>query len=196
MSGFASISGSDGNDLLAASGEVAHLIDGGAGNDTIVGQKGNDTLIGGDGHDFILGSTGTDLLMGDAGNDTLDGGTGDDTLIGGIGNDKLIGSDGNDHLIGGAGTDTLVGNSGTDTFEFHDGFGHDLITDFQIGSDLLQIASGINATGVTDPSDLLSMISANGNGHAVITLGGDSITLYGISVSDLANHIDDIVQII
>src|SRR5688500_14676367 len=48
-------------------------IDGGAGNDTIVGSDSHDVLIGGDGDDVIHGRKGNDLILGGAGNDRLFG---------------------------------------------------------------------------------------------------------------------------
>ena len=179
MSGFASISGSDGNDLLfGTAGSGGQLIDGGAGHDMIVGNNGEDTLLGGSGHDVIFGSLGADQLRGGDGNDNLFGGGGVDTLEGSVGNDALS------------------GGAGDDTFVFGSGFGHDLIMDFNLTADTLQIASNINATGIADPSDLLSMLSADTFGNAVITLGSDTITLSGISVADLTANIGTIVQIV
>ena len=62
-------------------------LDGGAGNDEILGHEGDDTLIGGAGNDTLDGGNGDDTLSGDAGNDQLDGGVGDDKMNGGTGND-------------------------------------------------------------------------------------------------------------
>jgi len=179
MSGFASISGSDSDELLTApAGNIDNLIAGLGGNDTIFGLGGDDTLLGGDGDDVIYGGLGADVLMGGAGNDILFGGNGADLLVGGAGND------------------TMDGGNGPDTFDFDDGFGHDLILGFQVGTDTLQIASNINSTGITGPSDLLPLVSADGSGNAVITLGADTITLDGITVADLTANIGSIVQIV
>ncbi len=179
MSGFASISGSNGDDLLTApAGDIDHLVRGLGGNDTISGLGGDDTLNG------------------NAGDDVIFGGLGSDVLRGGVGNDELFGGGGADRLIGGAGDDSLNGGNGPDSFEFDDGFGHDLILGFQLGTDTLQIASNINATGITDPNDLLPLVTDDGSGNAVITLGTDTITLDGITVADLTANIGTIVQIV
>lgn len=90
------------------------LLDGGAGQDELVGNGGNDTLRGGGGIDSLFGLEGDDLLFGDAGNDTLDGGLGDDVLLGGNNSDLFQGADGADVLIGGLGQDTLRGQGGGD----------------------------------------------------------------------------------
>ena len=65
-------------------------VDGGAGNDTLIGSGLNDSLVGGAGNDSLLGGGGNDLLDGQAGLDTLTGGVGNDTLDGGIGVDLLV----------------------------------------------------------------------------------------------------------
>jgi Ca2+-binding RTX toxin-like protein len=64
------IKGLDGNDTINASGlnagQITLTIDGGAGNDTIIGSGGNDVLIGGAGNDafaFTFGTGGHDLIQ-------------------------------------------------------------------------------------------------------------------------------------
>ena len=47
---------------------------------------------------------------------------------------KLYGGAGNDTLTGGLGDDTLAGGTGNDWFRYDHGFGHDMITDLQIGT--------------------------------------------------------------
>lgn len=69
------------------------------------GGNGQDTLIGGRGNDTIAGGNGADTLFGGAGDDLLDGGSGMDQLFGESGDDVLIGGRGNDLLDGGAGID-------------------------------------------------------------------------------------------
>lgn len=63
-----------GDDIVDASGIAAGgpvlVIDGGAGNDILLGSVGNDTLIGGDNDDVLLGFGGVDVLDGSAGNNT------------------------------------------------------------------------------------------------------------------------------
>ncbi|UWQ89800.1 hypothetical protein K3727_13380 [Rhodobacteraceae bacterium M382] len=51
-------------------------VDGGAGNDVILGSDGVDRLLGSDGDDVLMGGAGDDLMRGDAGNDMLIGGDG------------------------------------------------------------------------------------------------------------------------
>jgi Ca2+-binding RTX toxin-like protein len=85
-----------GNDSFSATGNLAALIqitvDGGAGDDTLLGSNGNDVLLGGDGNDFIDGQQGNDTASLGAGDDTFqwDPGDGNDTVEGQAGNDTLL----------------------------------------------------------------------------------------------------------
>ncbi|MCA9061538.1 MAG: hypothetical protein KDA96_00685 [Planctomycetaceae bacterium] len=76
-------------------------VNGGAGNDTIIGGGGDDVLFGGSGDDRIRGGRGNDVLMGGDDDDVLRGDHGRDMLIGGRGADRLLGEQGDDILIGG-----------------------------------------------------------------------------------------------
>ncbi len=95
-------------------------IDGGDGNDQLVGLAGSDYIIGGSGNDQIFGEfewtsndpvqyallnpwgmTGqADILLGEAGKDVIAAGYGDDAVSGGDDNDFLTGGDGNNPMIG------------------------------------------------------------------------------------------------
>lgn len=141
-----SLFGGAGNDLIIGSqGTITNVMDGGAGNDTIVFGTTNDILLSdtanmmGDdsitaanvefltegteglnitdlmGNNIIEGSQRNDLIVTGSGNDLLLGGSGDDTLLGGEGNDYLFGGSGNDVLDGGLGDDTLEGGFGNAT---------------------------------------------------------------------------------
>jgi Ca2+-binding RTX toxin-like protein len=56
-------------------------VDGGKGNDTIIGTKFNDDLRGGAGNDLLHGGDGDDVLIGGTGVDKLYGGAGADTFV-------------------------------------------------------------------------------------------------------------------
>ena len=58
-------------------------------------------LDGGDGDDTLVGGRGQSILLGQAGNDWLFGGYGRGLLIGGTGADRVFGWNGSDILIGG-----------------------------------------------------------------------------------------------
>jgi Ca2+-binding RTX toxin-like protein len=85
-----------GNDIVGASslpaGIIRLAIDGGSGNDVIVGSAGADNLFGGDGDDIVVGGRGDDLALLGAGNDTFvwNPGDGSDTVEGQSDVDALI----------------------------------------------------------------------------------------------------------
>lgn len=81
----------------------------------VEGGSGDDVLVGNNGANILTGANGKDVLVGRDGNDTLNGGAGDDILQGDGGNDILRGGDNNDILDGGTGSDTLEGGAGNDT---------------------------------------------------------------------------------
>jgi len=85
-----------GDDTFSATGNLAALIqitvDGGAGNDTILGSNGADRLLGGAGNDFIDGQQGNDEAFLGAGDDVFqwDPGDGSDTVEGQAGFDTML----------------------------------------------------------------------------------------------------------
>ncbi|MBY5934055.1 hypothetical protein KUV51_13685 [Tateyamaria omphalii] len=190
------LDGGDLNDLLHGGVGFDSLL-GGAGSDTLFGVNGRDTLLGGSGNDDLFGGDGNDLLDGEAGNDQLNGGLGFDTLIGGAGddvlsglngfdllrggtgNDSLEGNFGSDTLDGGAGNDTLRGGLGADTFVFTGGA--DLIRDFSLVVDHLEIAAAILPDGASQVSDLVDFASVI-DGNLVFDFGdGDQLRLNGVT---------------
>jgi Ca2+-binding RTX toxin-like protein len=158
--GADTLHGGVGNDTIAG-GADNDLIYGGVGADTLAGDGGNDSVYGGDGNDTLRGGDGDDLLFGElnddwiyggTGNDQLDGGLGNDKLFGGTGADRLVGGSGDDILAGGAGADKLTGSSGKDIFIFTDSEigttkigAHDVITDFQQGTDKIDVSALLDA---------------------------------------------------
>ncbi|GAB6141325.1 hypothetical protein JCM14076_20540 [Methylosoma difficile] len=94
--------------LTAATTTQIEDAEGGAGNDTLIGN-----LLG----NALKGHVGNDHINGGAGDDTLTGGTGDDALTGGTGSDSFVFSkgDGHDEI-----TDDSLGNTSTDTVSFTD----------------------------------------------------------------------------
>ena len=127
------------NETVSLSGmnQSYDRMDGGTGNDTLLGTTGNDEIVlddaysaspdgsnkarftsietidAGDGNDIVdLTSTKTGFAYGDV---TIKGGAGNDVLWSSSGNDTLDGGINNDKLDGGWGNDKLIGGAGNDT---------------------------------------------------------------------------------
>lgn len=182
------LTGGDGNDRLSGQRGADHL-DGGDGHDTLKGGGGNDTLLGGDGDDDLNGGTRQDLIEGGDGNDRLIGRSFEDTLIGGAGHDRLIAGGDADRLEGGTGNDTLKGGGAADVFVFDLGFDTDLVLDFDIAEDRLEISSAL--AGGRDADQLAALARAEGGDH-VMDFGADGfLRLRGLtSDTGLAGQID------
>ena len=87
------VNGLGGNDSISAaslSATVNLTLDGGAGNDTIIGNSSANTLIGGDGNDYLIGQGGDDTLIDGSGLNTLQGGSGDDLYAVQLQNDTVF----------------------------------------------------------------------------------------------------------
>ncbi|CAN7313565.1 calcium-binding protein [Caulobacter sp. LjRoot300] len=161
------------------------------------GGGGDDTLTGGDAADVLWGEAGNDILAGNAGDDTLGGGDGADYLDGGAGSDTLDGGAGNDILIGGGGGDSLTGGAGNDTFRYayvadSKPDAYDIITDFTVGSDLLDLIGvrPVEVSLVTSGAATFVFVSAPGgqmtiaangqvNGIDVLTYDGHGVYMIG-----------------
>ena len=171
-------------------------INGTGGNDTLFGGEGNNLMLGGNGNDFISGGGGDDNINGGNGSDIVFGGNGNDLLSGGAGNDKVIGGAGDDTLQAGPGDDILSGDGGSDRFQFAASFNHDIVTDFEEGTDVLAFAPGTFeansstfAHTIAELSDLVQAsdgavtASVNGSEDALLVdFGtGDVLTLIGFA---------------
>jgi Ca2+-binding RTX toxin-like protein len=146
--GYDSILGGDGNDIIALrSAKVAdglELIDGGLGENIIVGTEKNNTL------NFST----TELLAvakidAGAGNDRVVGSAGDDILVGGLGNDRLAGGHGDDQYLFsvGDGMDVINNNDSNDNSFDILNFGdveYDALWLSRIGTDLIVDVIGSN----------------------------------------------------
>jgi Ca2+-binding RTX toxin-like protein len=202
-----SLSGGDDRDTILGSGGNDTLL-GEGGDDVLRGGNDHDLMRGGAGFDLVIGGTGRDTIYGDAQNDTLrgnggfdtvDGGAGDDLVaggaqadlvLGGAGDDTLQAGGGFDTLDGGAGNDELTGNFNADRFVFTDGHGQDTITDFEATNnaekiDLSAVSAIASLADLNLGSATTGAATQVGANVVIDTGGGNSITLAGVSLSDL-----------
>ena len=200
--GADTILGHTGDDTLVG-GSGGDVLIGGAGSDALYGGEGIDhaqyyystegvtvnleTGVGsggeaeGDTYDSIEGvmgsNTADDVLTGDDNANTLQGFGGNDQLFGGDGNDTLLGQADDDTLNGGSGNDALYGGAGADIFVFDEGFGSDVIYDFENGVDQLSFTDNAMITSLTD----LTLTQSGAN--AVVSDGTNSVTITNTDIS-------------
>ena len=175
--------GGDGDDVLS----------GGGGDDALEGGAGADTLSGGEGVDtalYIRARGGITLNLttgahdGEAAGDVLSGieryvgSTHDDRLLGGDAAENLFGDAGDDVLAGGGGRDRLRGDSGADTFVFARGDGADVVLDFDVDEDALDLTGA----GI-DGFDALSDLATQRGAHLFVAFGaGDVLVLRDVTL--------------
>ncbi len=189
------VSGGDGDDIIIGARTFfgganplfnsAKLINGGAGDDTILVGEDNDTVHGGDGDDNIQAGDGEDLITLGAGQDTVTGGPGSDTVSyvdasGAIGVNLLSGIAETGGFLnaggfyqGGAAEDVLVSIENLTGTQF---------------SDRLIADNGANLIDGGDGNDRLSGLNGNDiliGGAGFDTLeGGNGIDTVDYSASD------------
>jgi Ca2+-binding RTX toxin-like protein len=176
-----------GDDSFSATGNLAALIqitvDGGAGNDTILGSNGADILIGGDNDDFIDGNQGDDTILLGADNDTFqwDPGDGSDVVEGQGGNDRMI-------FNGSAANEVFMVSANGGRVRFTRNIGNIVIDLDDVETIDLNALGGIDGVTVNDltSTDLTAI-----NTNLASTLGGntgdgaaDLITLNGTPLAD------------
>jgi len=147
-----------------------------------------EVINAGSGND-IVDLTSTNFILanaieinGEAGNDILWGSNGDDTVNGG---------DGNDVLFGGTGSDTLTGGIGFDAFQFTATAANDIITDFSLTDDSIQLYYRAEDNHTNADLSLAS---------GVLTWNVDSISndivVIDLSVATTSSNFSDIDQLI
>jgi Ca2+-binding RTX toxin-like protein len=161
MQGASDLEGDE--DLLLGIENYTYL---GGFNMIVVGSTLQNVLLTDGGTDNVSGLGGSDIIRTGALADRLDGGTGSDTLVGGSGADTLI---------GGGGSDRLSGGTGPDTFVFGAGSGADVITDFNLLQDRIDILPTVTpvAAGAT-------------NGLQLTLATGDTVLLLNVDLSEFS----------
>ncbi|HHC29184.1 MAG TPA: calcium-binding protein, partial [Rhodobacterales bacterium] len=174
----------DGNDqFFARDGSMtSEAVEGGGGNDVLLGSKGDDDFSGGSGSDRLAGRGGADMLDGGADDDAIRGGGGSDRIEGGAGNDVLYGGRGNDiitdvsgdddQMYGGGGNDRITGGDDSDTM--FGGAGNDRL----IGRDGMDALNGDNGNDVICGDGGDDSING-GNGNDKLMGGDDNDRLFG-----------------
>jgi Ca2+-binding RTX toxin-like protein len=191
------VNGGTGNDTIDASalaaGSMALFLDGGSGDDAIIGSQGDDTITSDDGNDTVIGGRGNDRVALGAGNDTFvwNPGDGSDTVEGEAGFDTLVfnGANINENIDISANGGRVrfsrdVGNvvmdvNGVERIDFHALGGADNIvindlsgTDLPAGGVLVDLAGTLGGAAGDGAVDT---VTANG------TAGDDAIRLFSFN---------------
>jgi Ca2+-binding RTX toxin-like protein len=130
----------------------------------------------------LVGNAGDNLLDGGSGNDRIEGVAGNDTIVGGAGSDILVGSDGNDRLDGSSGNEQMTGGAGSDTFVLGSLKANDVISDFQVGIDRLEI----HATAVQTAD--LHIGATTGGALLTYNQGACQVVLTGVDTTGIDPH--------
>jgi len=198
------LTGGAGADTLNGGADIDRLI-GGAGNDTyyvsdtdvVVELPGGGVDTVSTSSSYALGANVENLTLTGAGRaggfgnalaNEIIGNSGANRIEGAAGNDTINGAGGADTLVGGAGDDRLTGGAGNDTFIINRGDGHDVITDFGNGSDVLDLSSFYGA-------GLHPTITASGADSILQFSNGDSIHLLGVLPNHLASTTSGFVYV-
>ena len=168
------VNGQGGSDVIAGSAGLSDLIaldlDGGEGNDLLIGSDGVDVLRGGGGNDTLLGNRGNDVAIGEEGNDLLivNHGDGSDLLEGGEGLDTVqingSNSEGDDFGIEPNSDRVLFKRNNLSEFTTDIGTTENLDVNGQGGGDLIRGSAGLNG--------LIELDLDGGEGNDLI-IGGD-----------------------
>jgi Ca2+-binding RTX toxin-like protein len=202
------LNASGGNDQFSATGNLAALIqitvDGGAGDDTLLGSNGIDTLIGGDNNDFIDGQQGNDFIFLGTGDDTAqwDPGDGSDVIEGQAGADKLVfnGSAGNEimEVSANGGRARFTRNLGSIVMDLDDveridanllGGADTLIVNDMSGTDLATLNVSLAGTigGTAGDSQVDNIIVNATNGEDTVFVSGNATGSAVVGLATLVN---------
>ncbi len=195
-----------GNDSFSATGPLAALIkltvDGGAGNDTILGSNGSDVLLGGEGDDFIDGQQGDDIAFLGAGDDDFqwDPGDGSDVVEGQDGTDTMLfnGSAGDEDFSASANGErvTFFRNLGNINMNLNDverielnafgGVDKVVVNDLS-GTDVTEVdidlAGTLGGTAGDGAVDTVRVNGTNGDDTVKVLASGTSATVEGLSAA-------------
>lgn len=169
-------------------------VNGAGGKDYIYGNQIGSRLFGGDGDDWVYGGGSLNFapgtLLKDDHFDFLYGGEGADHILGEAGPDYIYGGGGNDIIEGGEGDDSIYGNAGADIFYFNSNSGVDVIEDFELGVDKINLSgisgASFSSLNITQGSpNHLSDFNLRTSESTIITVGGAKLYLYGITAPQL-----------
>jgi Ca2+-binding RTX toxin-like protein len=191
-----------GDDTFSATGNLAPLIaltvDGGAGNDRLLGGNGADRLLGAAGNDLVDGNQGGDVALLGAGDDAFqwDPGDGSDVVEGQDGTDTMAfnGSNVNERMQASANGGRVrftrdVGNVVMDLNDLESihaktlGGSDNVVVDDLSGTDVVDVGADLAVTGGGDDgqSDNVVVNATNGDDVVSVAGGGTDMRVSGLS---------------
>ena len=159
---------------------IPTAIDGGNGDDNLVGGSGAGTLSGGNGDDTLVGGSGAETLLGGNGGDSIDGNKGNDVAFMGNGGDTFVWDPGD-------GSDTVEGQNGVDTMVFN-GASIDEKFDLTANGNRLKLVRDIGT--ITMDTDGVERVDVNALG------GADAVTVNDLSGTDVTKVNVDLAGIL
>lgn len=131
---------------------------------------------------FYIGRSCAEIYGLGSGDDLVKAGGGADVILGGAGADVLLGQGGDDVINGGVGADKMAGSGGADTFVFAPGDGVDVVFDFTVGTDKIDIS----AYGFVDfAGEVQPLIEPSGSRALIDFVSEGLVILNGVSVAEL-----------
>jgi Ca2+-binding RTX toxin-like protein len=198
------IRGLGGNDTIDASGLGAgHInlqIEGGTGDDTIIGSGGNDTIFGGSGNDIVRGGAGDDTFVwnpGD-GSDTLEGQTGTDTLLfngANVSENITVVANGSHTAFFRDVANITMDTHGVEAIDFNALGGADNVTIGDLtGTDVKQVtidlAASIGGTAGDGANDTVTVNGTSGSDVIVVTIENGALVILGLASKIVIEHFD------
>ena len=189
------IQGSDAHHNFLEAGSDDAVLHAGSAGDIMVGGTGtSNVLVGGTGDDTMIGGSAANTT------NTLNGGSGTNTMVaaGTLTQETSDFLHAHESVVTALDHDPMmaaiaaVANGSTtaanvsNVFQVQSGSFHDDIYNFHANSDVVQIQSNINGSGITNLSTLLNHITVSGNDVSIDVGGGSTVTLVGVDVQHLS----------
>ena len=185
------LQGGSGDDVLVGTNGDDE-INAGAGNNTLHGLLGNNTLIAGNGNDtayaeggddvFLLGN-GNNTVFANAGSDRVSTGSGNDIIYADLGDDWVNAGDGNNIVFAREGNNRVTTGLGNDIVWA--GMGNNSIST-GAGDDLIYVSGGgINTINAGIGNDtIIKGWTGNGVDTIALNAGAGSVTVFGFDSND------------
>jgi Ca2+-binding RTX toxin-like protein len=183
-----------GDDIFDDRGGTAYYVDGGEQDDLyiiddaliILGESVNagiDTVRSS--VTWTLGSNFENLTFTGANSLTGKGNDAANRINGNAGQNTLYGYGGIDVINGGRGDDLLYGGNHADTFVFTTGSGHDVIADFQNGTDTIDLT---RCKGLDDFAEISAGMVQNGVNVDIHLGKNDILTINNVTIANLTGE--------